>query len=174
MPRPDFPKRTLTTIFLRVPPVDWPKVKLGTKTELRLVGPQVPYGLRPGISELPLPVAGYAWRRFGAPDAAFLVVERVWSERLIEIGNDSIRREGFESLDEFRRYWRKRQKKFQPLKEVVAMRLRPSDPTEAADMLLHRLYGFLLDDPGRTAGHAASDSADGVRGRDGRAAPAGH
>lgn len=147
----DLPTRKASTQFLHVPLVDWPAIKAGRKTEFRAVGRHA----RGHLSLVtPGPVVCFAWRRHGRrdPETALMTLEAAWSEPLGAISPESLEREGFESLADFRRYWRDRyfgrQGPFKPLTIVQVYRVRPWAPTDRVDMadaLLRHLYGFWLD-----------------------------
>lgn len=146
-PKPYRQVRT-STIFLRVPVADWPLVKRGLKTEFRAgTGPNK---TQPWAIKMPTPVVAYAVRpRDGEHDAKLMVLEEAWLEPLGAISPESLEREGFKSLAEFRRYWFERERKrFQPTRNVLVYRVRPwDDRTDArhfADLILGRLYGDFL------------------------------
>lgn len=137
-----------STLFLRVPAEDWPRVKIGEKTEFRT---------RPKESSrlltiyTPTPVVAYMRDGMGRYDANLMVLEERRFEPLFQISQDAeaIAREGFSSYDEFRRYWRKRRKGvYRPLERVWAWRVRLWDRGEDDRRfgldLLHRLYGAWL------------------------------
>lgn len=136
------------TRFLRMPIADWPALLAGTKTELRIAGRM----LRLTNMPTPTPLVGIAFERFRRAEAraAMFYVEHVRTEMLGAIDEDSVRREGFETLAEFRRYWRNHRSKnnaFKPLLKVAVVRLRPWGPFDEEAMgqvLLNRLYGEYL------------------------------
>lgn len=136
-----------STLFLRIPLMDWPAITQGLKTELRMAGRGTPHvdRLRP-----PCPIVGYA-RGHHSPNlrTAMLVLEEAWSEPLGAISPESLRNEGFDSIREFRRYWRKRHRQtgYRALTRVSVFRLRawrPDDEEEMGRVLLHRLYGEFI------------------------------
>lgn len=134
------------TVFLRVPFADWPAIKRGLKTEFR-GSEQMASGLR--YVNCPTPVVGYVKRRSVEKyESGLLVLEKFWREPLGAITEESIKREGFATLHEFRRYWKVRERKgFEPLREVTVYRLRPwkdGDREEFGQVLLDRLYGQWL------------------------------
>lgn len=144
-PKPFRQVRT-STIFLRVPTVDWQSVKRGRKTEFRS-------GVGRNITQLwqvqtPTPVVGYCQSRTRGYESALLLLEATWREPLGAITPESLQREGFESFAHFRRYFMQRERRhFTPTREVQAYRVRPwqpSDFTPMADALLTRLYGDFL------------------------------
>lgn len=146
-PKP-YDKRQASTIFLRVPIRDWPAVKRGYKTEFRAgtgknAVPQL-WGVQP-----PVPVVAYAVRD-GEHDARLMVLEELWQEPLGAISPESLRREGFDSLDEFRTYWISRERRrFRPLRNVFAYRVRPWHPEDRevfADRTLTHLYGDWIEE----------------------------
>lgn len=140
------PARQVTerTHYLPVPRLEWPKVAHGQKTELRVAGAV-------SLFVCPSPVIGYST---GEHDVrvGLLVCEEVRSERLGAISPASLEAEGFESVDEFRRYWKARHDRgvYNPLSTVMVYRLRPWDPSEDPErfgrLLLDRLYLDPLED----------------------------
>jgi hypothetical protein len=145
-PRP-FAQRRVSTTFLRVPVQDWPAVKRGYKTEFRAgtgrnAVPQL-WHLRP-----PCPAVAYCIRN-GRHDAELMVLEALWQEPLGAISPESLEREGFKSLAEFRTYWIAREhKRFTPTRLVFAYRVRawqPDDERMLADRVFEHLYGEFLD-----------------------------
>jgi hypothetical protein len=143
-PKP-FQQHRASTTFLRVPAADWPLIARGAKTEFR--------GARGASSQLwsvepPTPVVAYAIMR-GVHEGHLMLLEEVRREPLGAISDESLRREGFSSFAEFRRYWMHREKRrFQPTREVFVYRVRPwlpSDRTKMATMLFDRLYGDWVD-----------------------------
>jgi len=146
-PKP-YRQREAKTLFLRVPHVDWTKVKIGEKTEFRTT----PHESSKIITaNLPTPVVAYAVNGYDEYDAKLMVLEGRRHEPLWEIANDvtGLRREGYGTYDEFRRYWRKRQKGvYRPLQMVWVWQVREfrdEDIIVEGARLLRRLYGeFLL------------------------------
>lgn len=138
------------TTFLRVPSFDWPSVKQGRKTEFRASGQQVTqlWNVKP-----PTPVVAYMVRRIGGHESRLMILEATWREPLGAIGEDSLQREGFESIAHFRRYWMERHKqRFKPLLEVQVYRVRPftlGDREAMALALLDKLYGEHMPDGAR-------------------------
>lgn len=143
------------TQFLRVPFIDWPRVKIGEKTEFRTKPRESSRILR---ANTPTPVVAYAINGSGEYDRKLMVLEEHRYEPLFAISDDSeaIAREGFETYDHFRRYWRKRRKGvYRPMERVHVWRVRRfhlgTDPFEADDestlgvALFEHLYGDYLD-----------------------------
>lgn len=130
------------TLFLRVPLDDWPAVKRGIKTEFR-GQPGALSGLK--FVDPPAPVVAYSYSRMRGYDSALMVLEDRMQEPLMAISEESLRREGHESVAHFRRYWMARERKrFNPMAEIVAYRIRPWLPDDVerfARRLLERLYG---------------------------------
>jgi hypothetical protein len=144
-PRP-FAQRRQSTIFLRVPAVDWPAVQRGVKTEFRS---QAGRNKTPQLWQVDPPTPVVAWSLVrGTHTAQLMVLEDIWREPLGVISPESLQREGFASLAEFRRYWISREHRhFTPTREVFAYRLRPWLPEDHDVMgsrLLERLYGDFL------------------------------
>lgn len=144
-PRP-FVQRRVSTTFLRVPIGDWPAVKRGYKTEFRAsVGKNnVP---RHFTILTPTPVIAYAIRN-GRHDARLMWLEHAWQEPLGAISAESLAREGFASLAEFRTYWINREhKRFTPTRKVFAYRVRAfadADAADAAALIFEHLYGEFM------------------------------
>jgi hypothetical protein len=144
-PRP-FTQRRVSTTFLRVPIRDWPAVKRGYKTEFRAsVGKNnVP---RLFSIQTPIPVVAYAIRN-GRHDAKLMVLEELWQEPLGAISPESLEREGFASLAEFRTYWMAREhRRFAPTRQVFAYRNRRWEAWDADDLagrIFDHLYGEFL------------------------------
>lgn len=146
----DYPRRRASTQFLHVPLADWPAVKSGRKTEFRAVG-----RLAPSTSSIvtPAPVVCYTLRQYRRlPETALMVLEAAWSEPLGAISPDSLEREGFKTIGEFRSYWQRRQYgkngPFKPLSIARVYRVRPwaaTDRLEMGEALLRHLYGYWLD-----------------------------
>lgn len=148
-PRP-FISRQTSTLFLRVPSADWSRIYVGEKTEFRA---------RPGEASrlltvnLPTPVVAYAQRRATGYQSKLMVLEEKRYEPLFNIAQDAeaLAREGFETYDEFRRYWRARRKGiYRPMEMVHVFRVRPwggYDLQRFGVQLLAHLYGEWLPTP---------------------------
>lgn len=128
------------TTFLRIPTGDWPGVRIGAKTEFRAVGR--------GVTQLwnvtcPMLVVGYTVRA-GAHHSRLLVLEATWREPLGAISEESLAREGFATMKEFRAYWIARTKRrFTPMAQVHVYRVRPATDDDRPTLglqLLERLY----------------------------------
>lgn len=139
-PRP-YTQRHARTVFVRVPAVDWPAVKRGIKREFR-----GSLGKQSALFSVktPSPCVAYSIVR-GSHDARLMILEEVRQEQVGAISPESLAAEGFESFEEFRRYWMRRERsKFRPTKQVFVYRLRPWEMTDRdvmADLMLRRLYG---------------------------------
>lgn len=141
-PRP-YVKRTVSTVFLRVPSRDWPAVKRGYKTEFRAGTGK---NAVPQLWHLQPPCAAIAYSvRNGRHDAVMMMLEALWQEPLGAISPESLEREGFRSLADFRTYWMEREhQRFRPTRNVFAYRVRPwreEDGPSAAAALFDHLYG---------------------------------
>jgi hypothetical protein len=144
-PKP-WKQRHASTVFLRVPTVDWIEVTRGMKTEFR-GSPGAVSGLK--FVEPPTPVVAYRVDRSHGYDAALMVLEDRWQEELGSISPESLEAEGFETFAEFRRYFVLRERRrFRLTRKVTVYRLRPwdpeADPRRFADLLLDRLFGAFL------------------------------
>lgn len=142
------------TLFIRVPSDDWAAVSRGYKTEFRgEIGTQS----TPFCAETPSPAVLYRIRRRGKRagvdlvneyDRALMVLEAVWQEPLGAISPESLAREGFSSMADFRRYYVERTRRlFQPTRQVFVYRVRPWEYDDRIEMgmhLLDRLYGEFL------------------------------
>jgi hypothetical protein len=144
------------TAFLRLPRQDWAAITQGVKTEFRSPG-------GPGVPPLsllkpPTPVVVYSPpSRFGGVELyrALMVLESCRKEPLGAISAESLEAEGFESLQEFRRYWKRRfdrtrRRPWDPTRPISVFCLRPWLPVTDADrfarQLLERLYLDPLED----------------------------
>jgi hypothetical protein len=130
---------------LRVPADDWLDIKLGFKTEFR--------GQPGNVSGLkwvdpPTPVVGWAYSKTRGYESALLVLEDRFQEELMAVSDESLAREGHESVAHFRSYMVRREgRRFRPMKMVTAYRVRPWKPDDErtfADRLLERLFGDFL------------------------------
>lgn len=146
-PRP-YQQRQASTAFLRVPWTDWPAVRRGIKTEFRAASGAVS-GLK--FVETPVPVVAYSWHPIHGYEAELMVLVERFQEPLAAISDESLEREGFASLAEFRAYWVARERRrFTPTRMIVAYRVRPfvwdspvrqSDDQYFAQRLFDHLYG---------------------------------
>lgn len=146
-PPGDYPQRKLSTLFLRVPLVDWNEIRIGAKREFRMRA-------KPGLMNLagkcPTPIVAYSGNTDRGYGCKLMVLERQREERLVEIADnpESIELEGYPGYNEFKRYWRARHKGvYKPLQIVVVNTLRPwrdVNETALALKLMHRLYGEFL------------------------------
>ena len=145
------PRLTLThasTTFLRVPHHDWPRVKIGEKTEFR-----TRHRERLAIISVkpPTPVVAYTENTLGEFEFKVMVLEGYKYEPLFNISMDpeAVAREGFPSYDEFRRYWRARTGgTYMPVEKVWVWRLRPVGEDDLAMLgrtLVDYLYGRYME-----------------------------
>lgn len=143
------------TLFLKVPPKDWPRVMAGDKTEFRWPC-HMPwkYGV-PKNTPTPTPVVLYGetgGHRTLRRAFAMAILLDFYVEPIIGVADrqESIEREGFPDFSHFRRYWRTRNKgKFHGMEEVSAFHIKLFDQTDATNLgliLLYRLYGHYLND----------------------------
>jgi hypothetical protein len=81
-------------------------------------------------------------------DSCMMVLEGKWLEPLGAISDESLTREGFDTIAEFRRYWMERTKRrFTPTRMVTAYRVRPWEGGDAevfGPKLLDLLYGEFM------------------------------
>lgn len=144
------PRASARTSFLRLPRQDWAPITQGAKTEFRSPGgPGVP---PLGLLKPPSPVIVYSPPSgYGGVELlhALMVLEECWKEPLGVISAESLANEGFDSLDEFRRYWKRRfdrtrRRAWDPTRPISVFRLRPwrgaEDEERFARLLLERLY----------------------------------
>ena len=143
-PKP-YEQHTAATLFLRVPVVDWLRIKVGEKTAFRTVpGQRV---ARVQNTELPTPIVAYSLSDLGEYDCLLMVLEGHRVEPLFNAMDDpeSIAREGFANHHHFRRYWRKRRGGvYRPMEMVHVWEVRHWEETDFEDMgrlLLRRVYG---------------------------------
>lgn len=131
------------TQFLRVPTIDWPKIRLGHKTEFR--------SPRKALAQVsrtltPTPVVVYKVSNARTDhESQLMVLMKTWREPLGAISDESLACEGYPDAAHFRRYWmeRHRVKRFDYLTEVQVYRLRlwqSGDFEKMAEVLLTRLY----------------------------------
>ena len=143
-PKP-YTQRTAVTLFLRVPLVDWLRVKIGDKTAFRTVPGQ--RAARVQHTEMPTPIVAYALSAMQEYDCALMVLENHRVEPLFAAMDDpnAIAREGFANHHHFRRYWRKcRGGIYRPMEMVHVWEVRPWQESDFDDMgrlLLGRMYG---------------------------------
>lgn len=144
MPRVTAEGRSVSTRFLRVPWRDWAAVVTGEKRMFRHPVRQQARAM--GFT----PTGVVAWtRRMASHDleTALMVLEEIKTEPLGAISPADLALEGFESLAEFRRYWKARfasGRGFDPLMKVAVVTVRPwqdGDDELLAHALLDRLYG---------------------------------
>jgi hypothetical protein len=148
-PRP-YTQHRMSTLFLRVPDREWAAVSRGYKTEFRAGGRDPSQ-----LWQVPTPIPVVAYRiHHGRYDAQLMLLERVWQERLIEIGPESLQREGHESFASFRKAWIARERqRFRPEKKVFVYRIRPitqADVDASAVRMFNHLYGDFYE-PGEGA-----------------------
>lgn len=130
----------LSALALMVPPVDWPDVLAGVKTEWRLYGPD----LKP--RETPCPVVLWTRHLTGMRTRMAVLVE-YRHEPLGVIDADGLAREGFADLGEFRRYIEKRYPKggYRPLAKARVYRVAPwDDDPKWGRWALEQVYGAWL------------------------------
>lgn len=146
-------QRQVSTLFLRVPSIDFPAVRLGLKTEFRTMPHEGSNIVR--NRNYPTPVVAYATSSGALRELAhkLMVLEQHRFEPLFAITEDmeALSREQQPSYDHFRRYWRARQKGvYRPMQRVHVWRVRPfrleSDYEQMGVGLLERLYGDFLHD----------------------------
>lgn len=137
-------RRVLWSHQVRVPTEDWAAVKAGTKTEMRSMN--VTHFKKPTY-KTPTVVLVYSVNLARTWDWALKILEKTWTEQLMSITPESIEREGYSSMDEFRRYWSLRNTKshrFPALAEVRVYRFAPWDEALAGRYALEALYGDFL------------------------------
>jgi hypothetical protein len=133
---------------MRVPVADWNAVRIGAKREFRMKPRE---GSNLLAAKCPTPVVAYTVNKKGEHACKLMVLEEKWTEPIIGIADrpDSIAREGFDSYDEFRRYWRTRNKGvYRPLERVTAFRvaeLNDERVRELAGRAFAHLYGDYCD-----------------------------
>lgn len=143
-------KRSAGTLYVRVARVDWPMVRLGRKREFRTT-PRRAAALP--AEAFPTPIVVWCPVGYGpVPEQQLVVCEAAWTERLGEISEESLAREGFASRKEFTTYWRNHRaggrKGYKPLTTVAVYQVRPwtdGDVELCGAKLLERLYGMHLE-----------------------------
>lgn len=137
-----FTARKVSTRFLRVPLLDWPGVKIGRKTEFR----KLAAGRRPIFPYTPTPVVGYTLNGT-TYDHRVMVLTGVREETLWAISEspESLSREGFDTYEAFRDYWKLRHRTYRPLSIVIVYSVRAwsqrADPMMMGERLVEHLYG---------------------------------
>jgi hypothetical protein len=144
-----FPQRQLTTLFLRVPVVDWPKVKIGLVSEFRTMP-----GEKPKVTHANVPTLVCAYAKGNGAvaqlDARAMMLEERRFEPLFSIAEDkeALRRAGFDDYHAFRADWKARHRgAYRPMQMTYIWRVRllmdKDIVTEGARMARH-LYGQWL------------------------------
>lgn len=144
-------QRHLRTLFLRAPHQDWAALTQGYKMEFRLP----PRGKMAERFQAPTPVVLYAVSpQLKRRAEKLMILTHHHTEQLMDIGGqpDALIREGMESYDHFRSYWRARTRRpYVPLATVEVFRLAPwPEGTQSLQIdqlgraLLQRLYGDYL------------------------------
>jgi hypothetical protein len=146
--------REAHTLFLRAPVCDWALLEQDLKQEFRM--PWTP-SLAKSYYFTPTLVVLYCTPPHSAPKSCLKVLLNRHEESLIDISKnkDALQREGFDTYDHFRGYWKGRMKNpYDPLQHVFVLQIAP--PTDhllrkTAMCLLGRLYAEhsmgLLHDP---------------------------
>lgn len=146
----EFLRRDLRNTRIFLPRVDFNDIRVGAKTEFRNYGHRIFNGL-----EHPTPAIGYHAKPWWTPthglegiDTVALTLEDSWVEPLGAIGPESLEREGFDSIEAFRRYFAERYPNggFRALANVVVYRVHPMTLEETAAFAAEmwaRLYGRL-------------------------------
>lgn len=143
-PKP-YPQHTASTLFLRVPVMDWLRVKIGDKTAFRTRFGEL--AAQVNNTPLPTPIVAYAISDMRQHDSMLMVLEGHRVEPVFETMHDpeAIAREGFVTHHHFRRYWRKRRGGvFDPMEMVHVWEVRlwqESDFEDMGRLLLERVYG---------------------------------
>ena len=137
------------TVFLRAPFTDWAALTQGFKTEFRTL----PKGVPSKWLHAPTPVVLYTVSpQLERRSEKLMVLAAHHSEYLSDIKDDpqALMREGFQTYDEFRHYWRARTgRRFIPMEKVEVFRIMPWQPTDRLRLgmlLFDRLYGEYLPD----------------------------
>jgi hypothetical protein len=130
-----------------VPHADWAAVKNGLKTEFRASANALTRAV-----EVHVPALVVAWTRSqGVYESKLMVLEETFREPLMGMSAESLKREGFETFAQFRRYYVHRNRRlFEPMREVQAYRLRPYERGDLASVgleLVERLYQEHLPSP---------------------------
>lgn len=145
--RGPYAQRRTSTRFLRVAGVDFIPVTRGLKREYRSGHGKGRQSMLFNAST-PTPVVVYTIRPGGRYQHALMVLEAVRVEMLGAITEQSLRREGCATIDEFRRYWMAREhRRFTPTRKVLVHELRPwraGDEEELGYALLEHLYREFL------------------------------
>lgn len=141
--RPTELVRRTSTLFLRVPRVDWAAVIAGQKTQFRRVG----RSLAADNMSFPRPVVLHSKPDYrDVTEVRLAVLEDIFREPLGAITPEGLAGEDVADLAEFRRYWARRHPHagFKPLTIVAVYRIslwQPGDRERFAELLLEHLYG---------------------------------
>lgn len=137
-------QRRARSVYIRVPRVDFPHVRIGRKRQFRIteLGQR-----RSGPPTLPAAIVVWCLNAYvDEPEESLVFCERSWSERLGEISPDSIAREGFATRAEYIAYWRRYRHpdhSWNPLQPVTVFDVRPwreDDLLPCAAALYEHLY----------------------------------
>lgn len=140
-------QRTLRTLFVRAPYVEWAALMHGSKQEFRTPS----WGAISGVIDTPTPIVLYAVSpSLGSRREGLMVLLAHHRETLQAIRDDpeALAREGSRTYDEFREYWRERtHRPYRALQQVEVFRVAPWGSISASALgrdLLVRLYGDYL------------------------------
>lgn len=134
-------RREVVNRRLSIPDVDWHDVRAGTKTELR-------YYERYASRQLAADIPVVGVRRGDKSRTMLLTIEDVFKEPLGVISPESLAREGFDNLGDFRRYWigrhGGRNEGYRPLDLVYVIQLHPmtaEDEERFRERIWQTLFG---------------------------------
>lgn len=146
--RPWSPLR-VSTRYLRVPAQDWLRIKRFEKTEFRLPPKGAGRMIEWHAIKYPTPVVLYSTRDDKRYNTLLVVLEEMVVEPLGAISPESLEREGYADLANFRRYWTTRTaERFRPLEKVYVFRIRPfgdGDSERLGAQIIEHLYGDFLN-----------------------------
>lgn len=132
--------RSVSTRFLRIPWRDWAAVVTGEKRMIRLTFE----GPTPTL--MPTPCVAYS-QRIGQFNRQLMTLLSMRTEPLGAISPADVAAEGYESLSEFRLYWKSRLPRgrgWDPLQKVVVVEIRPWEPddyTLFSEAIFDHIYG---------------------------------
>lgn len=137
------PLLSVARYWLRVPASEWIEVKHGVKSEFR--NTQTTISL--SRVEKPTPVLTYTRTsntHVNEFESRLMLLEESWREPLGAISAESLEREGFDTLHDFKVHWTsKRRRRFNPLMPVYVYRVRQLEGDwhrEWADHFFNKLY----------------------------------
>lgn len=144
----DLLRRDTRNTRVHIPRVDFNDVRVGAKTEFRNYGKRMYDHV-----EFPAPAIGYCAKPWWVPehrveniDTVLLTLEESWCEPLGAITPESLEREGFATISDFRRYITERYPNggYRPMASVIVYRVHPITPEDVeafSKRMWTKMYG---------------------------------